>query len=238
MTIPYTYRIFSKITSEYYYGVRWAKNCHPNDLFVSYFTSSNSVKKLIEIYGKDNFIIEIRKIFDSKNKAIEWERRVNRWTMKWPNYLNKHSNGNFILTDEERKEIGTRAGNKCRDLKLGFHGMSAEGKIAAVKKGAETNRRNSTGIYAISHDDRIDNGIKCKDKKLGWHSDEIKQKRIESNSKPWWTDGIHTVKSNESPGPEWKKGRKRWSKTWWNNGIEEINVGKRPVGTWRKGKLK
>ena len=30
MTIYYTYRITSKTTGQHYYGVRYAKNCHPH----------------------------------------------------------------------------------------------------------------------------------------------------------------------------------------------------------------
>jgi hypothetical protein len=238
MTIPYTYRVFNKITSEYYYGVRFAKNCKPSDLFVSYFTSSKSVKNLIELHGREAFTIEIRKIFNTKEDAVSWERRVNKWTMKWSNYLNKHSNGNFILTNDERHLIGVKSGNKCRDLKLGFHAMSAPDKSAASSKGAETNRKNQTGIYSISIEQRIATGNKCRDLKLGFHSAEGRERQRESAVAPWWNDGTITVRSKDSPGIGWQRGRIRWSKTWWNNGIDEINIGKKPAGSWKKGKLK
>jgi predicted GIY-YIG superfamily endonuclease len=238
MTRPYTYRIFCKITEQFYYGVRFAKNCDPSDLFVKYFTSSKGVKKLIKIHGMDNFVIEIRKIFNNKEDAIRWERRVNHWTMKWPNYLNKHSNGNFILTNEERKEIGIRSGNKCRDLKLGFHSMSLEEKILAGNKANETNRKNGTGIYSISKQDAILTGEKCRDLKLGFHSAESRAKQRESATKPWWNNGSIVLKSCNSPGEEWQRGRLTKGRKWWNNGNVEIMSILPPDNTWNKGRLK
>lgn len=59
-----------------YYGVRFAKNCDPSDLWVSYFTSSRHIKKMIVEHGIDAFSFEVRKIFDDKEAAIKWEHRV------------------------------------------------------------------------------------------------------------------------------------------------------------------
>ena len=67
-TIPFTYLIKHIPTNKYYYGVRFRKNCNPNDLWTKYFTSSKKVKLLIKKYGKKSFIFEIRKIF----KTCSW----------------------------------------------------------------------------------------------------------------------------------------------------------------------
>jgi len=45
--IPYTYLIGWTSTNKYYYGVRFAKNCNPSELFITYFTSSKHVKNYI-----------------------------------------------------------------------------------------------------------------------------------------------------------------------------------------------
>ena len=66
---PYTYRIKFTKTNEYYYGVRHSKNCDPSDLWVTYFTSSKTVKDLIKMHGKENFVTEIRKIFNTPAEA-------------------------------------------------------------------------------------------------------------------------------------------------------------------------
>ena len=78
-------------TNQFYYGVRYANNCHPRDLWSIYFTSSANVKKLIALYGKDSFKTEIRKTFNDANAAIAWEKRVTRKIISWPNCLNKSS---------------------------------------------------------------------------------------------------------------------------------------------------
>ena len=144
MTTPYTYRIFCKPTNQYYYGVRFAKDCNPDDLFVKYFTSSNDVKELIKIYGKESFIIEVRKVFETPEKAIDWEIRVNKRTMKWENYLNKSAGIRFILSKEEIQK-------RC-------------------EKSLETNKKNGTGIFSITKEEARETGKKCHELRLGFHS--------------------------------------------------------------------
>ena len=75
-TIPFTYLIKQIPTNKYYYGVRFKKNCNPNDLWTKYFTSSKKVKSLIKKYGKKSFIFEIRKVFKTAQEAIKWESKV------------------------------------------------------------------------------------------------------------------------------------------------------------------
>lgn len=73
MTVPFTYIITHIPSNVKYYGVRYAKNCHPSDLGATYFSSSKIVKELMSKESKDNFLFEVRKIFSSKEKAVEWE---------------------------------------------------------------------------------------------------------------------------------------------------------------------
>ena len=78
LNTPYTYRIYWSNTGMNYYGVRYAKDCHPADLFVTYFTSSVCVADHIKKYGLPD-IIEIRKTFTSESRvdnARKWESRV------------------------------------------------------------------------------------------------------------------------------------------------------------------
>lgn len=77
MTIykPYTYLIGWSSLNKYYYGVRYAKNCNPNDFWKKYFTSSKYVQELRESKGEPD-IIQIRKTFDCANDAIKWENTV------------------------------------------------------------------------------------------------------------------------------------------------------------------
>ena len=72
---PYTYLIGWTAHRKFYYGVRYAKGCHPSDLWQSYFTSSRFVKKLREEVGEPD-VIEVRKTFASAEEARDWEHRV------------------------------------------------------------------------------------------------------------------------------------------------------------------
>jgi hypothetical protein len=76
MTIPYTYLLTHISTGRKYYGVRYANNCHPGDLFVKYFSSSSLIKQLIMEEGKTAFEFEVRKTFTSKEAACLWEAKV------------------------------------------------------------------------------------------------------------------------------------------------------------------
>ena len=75
--IPYTYLIGWSKLNTWYYGSRFAlksnclyeTGCHPDDLFVTYFTSSKYVKNFIKLNGNPD-IIQIRKTFPSNNKNI------------------------------------------------------------------------------------------------------------------------------------------------------------------------
>ncbi len=86
---PYTYRVTFIPTRKHYYGVRYANGCSPSDLFVSYFTSSNEIKQLIENHGVECFEYEVRKTFTNKEEAMQWETKVLR-------RLNVVSNVNWI----------------------------------------------------------------------------------------------------------------------------------------------
>jgi hypothetical protein len=76
--IPFTYLVKHIPTNRYYYGVRFRKKCHPNDLWTKYFTSSKKVKGLIKKYGKKSFQFEIRKTFKTAQQAMAWEFKVLR----------------------------------------------------------------------------------------------------------------------------------------------------------------
>jgi len=95
--IPYTYRITFLETGQHYYGVRYAKNCHPSDLWSTYFTSSAIIESLIQKYGLENFIYEIRKEFpNNPKKARLWESKVLSKidAANNTNYLNQHNGDN------------------------------------------------------------------------------------------------------------------------------------------------
>jgi hypothetical protein len=76
MHTPYTYLLRHKPTNKYYYGVRFAQGCNPDEFWVKYKTSSKHVKELINKYGEDSFEYEIRKTFKTVDLARIWESKV------------------------------------------------------------------------------------------------------------------------------------------------------------------
>lgn len=99
--VPYVYRLTWSSSNVHYIGARGAKNCHPSDLWVTYFTSSAHVKKYIEFNGPPD-IIKILKVFSNPEEAFAWERRIliRVNANKNPAFLNR-SNGidNFNYKD-------------------------------------------------------------------------------------------------------------------------------------------
>ena len=72
----FTYYIYHHPTNTHYYGARWAKDCAPEDLWSSYYTSSHKVGQLIEQYGEESFTVSVRKVFTSSEECKRWERKV------------------------------------------------------------------------------------------------------------------------------------------------------------------
>lgn len=73
----YCYLLHCIPTKEFYYGVAYRDGCDPQDLWSSYFTSSDHITTRIELFGADAFQFEVRKIFgEDEIKARKWEYKV------------------------------------------------------------------------------------------------------------------------------------------------------------------
>ena len=104
-----------KLTGQRYYGVRYAKNANPDQLWTTYFTSSKVIKSLIKEYGIESFTTEIRKIFTTKEDAVLWEHRVlskldAAHKEQWLNRVNGDANFSSMLnwSDEARAKYSSR----------------------------------------------------------------------------------------------------------------------------------
>lgn len=100
---PYTYLIGWSKLNWWYYGVRYARNCHVSDLWSTYFTSSKEVAIIRDMYGEPD-IIQIRRTFKDQNKARMWEHKVLKrmkviHNLKW---LNKHNGKCFTPNRSEQ----------------------------------------------------------------------------------------------------------------------------------------
>jgi hypothetical protein len=203
--IPYTYRIQCIPTGQYYYGVRYARKCDPTDLWVTYFTSSAEVKKLIKIHGKDNFKYEIRKVFNNNEDAIKWEIRVNSRTIKFSNYLNKTNGHRFSI------ESSIKGGEKTKGAIWWNNGQwNTKSHKSPGTEWVTGYIRNSTGK-------------------------QLSPKRIKGVKLHWWNNGEKNILSAESPGHDWQSGMISGKRFWWNNGIEQIMSAEKPGPLWLPG---
>lgn len=149
---PYTYLIGWSQRDKYYYGVRYAKGCHPGDLFNTYFTSSKFVLRYVEQHGNPD-IIQIRRCWKTPEKAIAAERRIleSLDLAKNPRFLNvKNATGTSAnyggvnlgqwqhrprikqdymnkYSDEERKKI---FGRKRNDQSRQLQGLRSKERMA------------------------------------------------------------------------------------------------------------
>lgn len=109
MNVPYTYLIGWSNLNTWYCGVRFAKNCHPDELWVKYFTSSNYVKKFRKLHGEPD-IIQIRKTFKSREEAYNWEVKViDKMNMvRNPHWLNRQNHNISFYCDGHTNETRSR----------------------------------------------------------------------------------------------------------------------------------
>lgn len=73
---PFAYLITSKIDGKRYYGIRFAKDADPTQLWKTYFTSSKEIRAKVKKYGADSFTAEVRKVFETAEQAINWESKL------------------------------------------------------------------------------------------------------------------------------------------------------------------
>ena len=185
--MAYTYRIKWIETGMSYYGVRYAKNCCPSELWSVYFTSSNYVKQYRKIYGEPD-IIEIRKLFTSVEKARIWEQKVitRLQAHKRKDFLNRTNNisiYNPTLSEEHKKLISkSRKGKKnqkladMNKLKIGDLNPSRNPLVRAKLSSAKSGHNNPMfGKIGSSHPRYGKIGASIGKK---WYYDPINNKEI------------------------------------------------------------
>ena len=111
---PFTYLIGWTKHNKWYYGVRYSKNCTPDSLWVTYFTSSKIVKEFRNSNGEPD-VVEVRKAFNCPKAAKKWEDKVLRRldvnkAHKWLNQSNNTFKGvynswNIGLTKETSPKL-------------------------------------------------------------------------------------------------------------------------------------
>lgn len=172
--IPYTYILKHIPTSTYYYGCRYAKDCHPTDLWASYKTSSRHVKILIEQYGEGSFEYEVRKVFDSELKCRQWEHKVLRRlnVVNRAEFINKTDNISISTECAAKGRLNRKASQKQKET------ASVLGKRNTGRKHTEeTKRKVSFALlnnkYKLGKTENASTRLKKSTAKLGKPSNAI-----------------------------------------------------------------
>lgn len=191
---PYTYLVGWSAHNKYYYGVRYAKEtnclyesgCHPDDLWKTYFTSSEIVKKYRKTYGEPD-IIQVRRTFDCPIKAQVWEvkvlKRIGIQNEKW---INNAIAGRSLITEEVK-----------RKMSLSSRGPKTEQHKKNISKGR---------IGIVFSEKHIENIRKAATGKK--QSELSKRKKAESVSVlKWYNNGKENCRRKTHPGKGWVEGR-------------------------------
>lgn len=135
--IPYAYLVGWSNHNTWYYGARWAKNCHPNELWVKYKTSSNYVKQFAEEYGEPD-IIQIRKVFDGIDQCRYWEHKVLK-------RMNAVKRADFLNKTDNKSIRSLNGGNK------GGYKWSEESKLKVTGKNNHFYGKDHTEEFKKNH---------------------------------------------------------------------------------------
>jgi len=151
---PYTYLIGWTKQDRWYYGVRFAKHCHPSELWIKYFTSSKHVKQFRIEHGEPD-VVQIRKTFSKVEDAQLWEhkflRRIKAVMRK--DFLNKTDN----------KVIDPIFAGWSKGKILGPLDQSTKDKISKAKKGIPScpiaNIKRSITLKGVPHNTDWNNKV-------------------------------------------------------------------------------
>ena len=167
----YTYKITFEEVPYYYYGV------HKEKRYNEYYMGSPVTNKWCwELYTPKKQILEIFEFSDEgwiEARKIEI-RVINQFLNdKW--CLNENCGGIMSL------EVSRKNGKKCAELKLGVHSFTKEERRKIALKSVKTNKRNGTGIYGISKEDRIKLAKELNDAGSGFSSIPIENRKQNSS---------------------------------------------------------
>lgn len=183
--VPYTYLIGWSKYDKWYYGSKYAKNCHPKDLWVKYFTSSKNVKNFREKYGEPD-VIQIRRTFNSVEEARKWEIKVIRRLkiVSDKRFLNQRNPGGI---EHFSKKVGSTPWNKNKKGSQnnpfkGIVGRYNEEQLKLIslktKEGMLNNRENY--LLGLQTRDNCNNRI--------WINNTLKHKRIKKGDIQYYTN--------------------------------------------------
>lgn len=171
---PYTYLIGWTEQNTYYYGVRFAKDCHPNELWTEYFTSSKYVKKFRKKFGEPD-VVQIRETFSDPDKARLWEHKVLRriGAKDSEHFLNMTDNLSIKMTPEMYEEKFTPE-------------VRAKMSESAKKRGfdqEQLSKARESIVYTEERSQKISKALKEKFKSGFSRSDQWRKRKSEATKK-------------------------------------------------------
>jgi hypothetical protein len=252
---PYTYLVIHKSTGYFYYGVRLSNKLPAKqDLSILYYTSSGTVKSIIEAEGIDSFEWIIRKEFDNKKQAAFWEYKVIRRLLKHPKILNKAISpinvpGNWF-TNGKNNILG-------KYCPIGYWAGRTYIETENYKKLYQKQKQRkwyNNGSVSIHVD--ICPGSNWKKGRLSSETKNWNGKSLKG--KLWWNNGSENLRGITPPDNSWVQGRLKFyhqakrlphseerkkiqsekikGRKWYNNGVVEI-MSHIPIDGYDAGRL-
>ena len=203
---PYFYLIQHIPTGKIYAGSQYGKHSSPDNLLKTYFTSSKSVKNLMEKDGVDSFsILTIKETDDARNYEQEYLLKayyeLGRETFL-KIYLNRNLSPGILLTEEiiekanEKRKISNSISAK-KLLNEGRHNFQlkpAHQFEHVKKKRSEKMMGNNYGALR-----KITNELRNKLAEKSKGNTNVRDTK-------WWNDGNKRKRCKECPGEGWKEG--------------------------------
>ena len=160
--VHYTYWIIDNVNRMYYHGVHTSKN---PQCIRSYHGSSNALNRAIKLHGIENFTKRVERVFETRAKAVEWERKVHirlnvAENPKFYNMVNGHPYKNFAEPGQPLSEkhlaalTSETARRKLSDAKRGKklpHTPEWNCKISEAKKGKKFTEAHKQAIKEASY---------------------------------------------------------------------------------------
>jgi len=197
--MAYVYRLKFVPTHQYYIGYRGSKKSSPEDLLVTYFTSSKVVHALIKKYGVESFKKEILGIFDDSIEAYNYEQK---------------------LLMENDIENNDQFLNKR---------LTAYGQDAFIKHTEKTKRKMSKSRKTLwetpEYKQKISSGVKKswqdENRILSQQTDEFRNLKKEQTKRLWEDQDYVSKQSNHHlsavSNPTYKKWHSEHKKKLWQN---------------------
>lgn len=190
---PFTYLIGWPHLNVFYYGVRYGKTCHPQDLWTTYFTSSKEVLAFRAEHGEPP-LVEVRRIFSSKERAREWEHKVLR-------RMRVHRRTNFLnITTSKAPSMLGRAHSEETRRKI------REGNLGK-KRSAESRANNSKAQAGKTMSEQARRNIAEGHRGMVYSHEHRAAIAATKIGRKHWNNGKEARCCFECPGKDWVPGK-------------------------------